>query len=300
VTPRQKWGLAGVASLALVPVLIAAGFGNWAQVGELLSVGALSAAVGGAYELARGRLRHLVARRAQDLEDHVRSLGFSPSASDARMNVRTDEHGRRRVWVEDPKMLRRDSYGFTLSVMVIPFLVVVLMDFGMVVLAVAVSTAMLLVAWTNRRATIKIEWVRKFGFVHQVTVHTLADVEAALATVVTVPATPERTAFPPDLDVRDLLARVKSSDDEDLIELLGALGERGSADVFAPLVRELRERFPMSPRVSGVADRAVARIRARHSIADVGALELGGTDDPTGRVALAQEAGALSPPERKT
>jgi hypothetical protein len=142
----------------------------------LATVIAASAAIR-LWSLETARLRRLVARRAQDLEQHARALGLTPSVSDPGVHEGVGEHGRVSVRVEDPAMLHDDLTMVILWVLVM----VATTRFGVFPLAGVLLGAVLLSVWTSRRPTINVEFVTDTGLLHRMEVHRSSDVKAALA-----------------------------------------------------------------------------------------------------------------------
>ena len=292
---RRKVGTV-VALLVLAGMLALVAYnGTWADGREILLGWAAMLAAWGLWALESARLRRLVRRRAADLERHARALGLTPSASDSRVSVGIGAHGRVRLWVEDPPMLRWKS-GTVGSILGL-WIWWVSFAPGMLGIGVWFSAppvliaAMLLSAWMNRRPTFMVECVSETGQSRRARTHHLTDIEATLSAMPTVLSEHQLGLVDPGLSVPDLLALVRESDENVLMELLTALGERGTADSVGPLERALRQRGRMSPRLAGIAEGAVAQIRRRHALADEGAIEL--ADDHAGRFAIAPESGAL-------
>ena len=236
---RRKVGTV-VAFLVLAGMLALVAYkGTWADGREIVLGWAAMLAAWGLWALESARLRRLVRRRAADLERHARALGLTPSASDSRVSEGIGAHGQVRLWVEDPPMLRWKS-GTVGSILGL-WIWWVSIGPGMLGIAVWFSAppvliaAMLLSAWMNRRPTFMVECVSEHGQSRRAQAHHLTDIEATLSAIATVLPEHQLGLADPRLSVPDLLALVRESEENVLMELLTALGERGTADSVGPL-----------------------------------------------------------------
>jgi hypothetical protein len=275
---ERRWALVGV---ALMVVFLATGASGAPALLVAVAFGAVE----------RMLLRRLVRTWIPKLDQLGRSLGFRPSAADDRVYEGLREHEVVRVWLEDPPALRQQ--GTTLLAYVVWFAASV--QFGRAGFGTAVALAVLGSAWTNLRPTLEVESASESGTRRRARVHRFGAIESAIASLPTRPPSTERVALTSEVDVPGLLSRIRRSDESALLGILAALGDRGSADTVAPLLRALQQRrYPLSPRVAGLAEKALRQIRERHGLAEEGALGLSSTEDGTGRIGLASESGALS------
>jgi hypothetical protein len=256
-------------------------------------------AASGFEELVLPWAAHLVGRRSRELEQHARSLGFTPSAADGRVYERMVEDDHVKLWVADgPRTVRADPLAHRIATRLLYRVWFVGGAwYGSVGLVSALAAAALWSAF-RIRPTIEIEGADKTGECRRTYVRRLEDLEVALRALPTVPSAPRRFPLPTEVDVSHLLSRVRYMEDEDaVVEAVVMVGEVGSPSAVRPLIDSFLKRGqPMSPRIAQVVERAGERIRQRHGLAEQGALAHG-LDDSAGRIGVERESGALSPTE---
>jgi hypothetical protein len=176
-----------VAAIAGTVLLAAAAVftGDWKGLVVIVAIWV----AGGLWSLETRRLRRVLDRRVQDLEQHARELGLTPSATDSGVHEGVGEHGRVRVWVEEPPMLRDDTSVVDLAWrMMFAFCVgFATLKAGVIGLSGVFLGAVLLSVWTSRRTTINVEFVTETGLLHRTEVHRSAEIRSALAPLPAVP-----------------------------------------------------------------------------------------------------------------
>jgi hypothetical protein len=270
--------------------------------GSWQAIGGIYAAISFPY-LERLLLRRVAKRRARRFETHGRELGLEPSVADDReYEGIVDADGRPchvRVWVEDPPAVQANLFRTVLLAGVRAPWLVVGTAFGGTGLIVALAVAAAHSAWTNRTA-FGIESMTEPGIRHTTRVHRISDVRAAMGFIPINPSGPGRAAFADRLEGPELLKRLNwRASEEVLLEVLAALGERGSPDALAPLLRVERSDVLRSPRVIALAERAAQRIRERHGLSDSGGLAVSNVEELSGSLGVSPDTGTLSLPKER-
>jgi hypothetical protein len=241
-----------------------------------------------------------VARRARELEEEAGALALTRSTADARVYEGMGRHGAVRVWVpDDPRPFGRHGVQKqALNLFLLAAWFGTAAWLGVAGIAVALVVAAVWCALTAR-AAVEIEGTDGIGRRRRTRVYRVADVKVALWTLPAVAPEPERFPLVPGAAIPQLLARVRSMDeDEAVLDALVELGNIGEPGTLRPLLESLRKRRgPLPPRLIAVAEWATKRIRERHGLAESGALELSDSESEAGRLAVTHHAGSVSEPD---